>query len=53
MKKEPTADAIVARLIPEWGHRLALLLKDKYGVYCEDMEEVPLSAVEDWQEVTI
>ena len=56
MKEKPTAQHIVARLVPEWGHRLELLHKVKkpYEHYSDDScEEVPYSAIEDWQEVTI
>ena len=55
-KVKPTAPVIVARLSEEFsGGRLALLYKctEPYECYTEDGEEIPYSAIDDWQEVTI
>lgn len=56
MSEKPTAEILVARLVPEWGHRLELLhkVKEPYEHYSDsECEEVPTSAIESWQEVEI
>lgn len=65
-QKKPTAQVIVARLAASFccgASRLALLRKCEADAHCpisrpagyydELGEEVPLSAIEDWQEVTL
>lgn len=53
---KPTSQHIIARLCDSWGGRLELLhlATEPYEHYCDEGgEEVPYSAIEKWQDVTI
>ena len=55
-KKQPTADCIVARLVPSWGSRVSLLFKttEPYEHYYDEHgEEVPYGAIASWTDVEL
>lgn len=55
-KKQPTADCIVARLVPSWGSIVSLLFKttEPYEHYYDEHgEEIPYGAIESWIDVKL
>lgn len=55
-KKQPTANCIVARLVPSWGSIVSLLFKttEPYEHYYDEHgEEVPYGAIASWTDVEL